>query len=245
MSALNSDAHAGNVLVVDDDPDQRWIVENYLGEKGFTVFAAEDGEKMRTLLREQRIDLVIMDVGLPGEDGFSLTKYVRTEYDIGIIMVTAANELVDRVLGLEFGADDYLAKPFELRELFARIKSILRRNSSSKSSDTSNDAASGIYRFEDFCFDTKQFLVSKNDDPCFMEPKCIDLLKFLVENADRVVSKDDVLEAVWPGRVVTESTVSTLVKQLRRALDDNGKDQRLIRTVHGRGFQFVGVLKQA
>lgn len=244
MSDVNHDRQAGAILVVDDDPDQRWMVEHYLGEKDFTVYAAQDGQQMRKVLEEHAVDVVIMDVGLPSEDGFSLTKYVRAEYDIGIIMVTAANELVDRVLGLELGADDYLAKPFELRELFARIKSIMRRNSGTKPSDPVDDSGSGTYRFEDYYFDTKQFLVSKNDQPCFMEPKCIDLLKFLIENADRVVSKDHVRDAVWPGRIVTDSSVSSLVKQLRRALDDNGKDQRLIRTVHGRGFQFVGELKQ-
>ncbi len=237
MPDVNLVAVQEHVLVVDDDPDQRWIVENYLGDKGYTVHAAEDGAQMREILQLQPIDLVIMDVGLPGEDGFSLTQYLRDKHDVGIIMVTAANELVDRVLGLEFGADDYLAKPFEPRELVARIKSIMRRKTGTKSTD---EAIAEVYRFEDFRLDTKQFLLSRNGDPCFMEPKCVDLLRYLLENADKVVSKDQVLNAVWPGRVVTESTVSTLVKQLRKALNDNGKDQRLIRTVHGRGFQFVG-----
>lgn len=244
MSDVNPDTQIGAILIVDDDPDQRWMVENYLGEKGFAVHTAQDGQQMRKVLEQHSVDVVIMDVGLPNEDGFSLTRHLRAHHDMGIIMVTAANELVDRVLGLELGADDYLAKPFELRELFARIKSIMRRNSSAKRSDPMDDSRSGTYRFEDFFFDTKQFLVSKNEQPCFMEPKCIDLLKFLIENADRVVSKDHVRDAVWPGRIVTDSSVSSLVKQLRRALDDNGKDQRLIRTVHGRGFQFVGELKQ-
>jgi len=237
MPELNKPLVPEHLLVVDDDPDQCWLVENYLGDKGYIVHSAEDGAQMREQLELQPIDLVIMDVGLPGEDGFKLTQYLREEHDVGIIMVTAANELVDRVLGLEFGADDYLAKPFEPRELGARIKSIMRRKSGGKATEQS---ATTVYRFEDFKFDTKQFLVSRKSEPCFMEPKCIDLLKYLLENADKVVSKDDVLKAVWPGRIVTESTVSTLIKQLRKALDDNGKDQRLIRTVHGRGFQFVG-----
>lgn len=234
----------GSVLVVDDDPDQQWMVENFLEERGYTVNSVGDGTAMRQALAVDTYDMVIMDVGLPGEDGFSLTRYLRDNHDAGIIMVTAANDLIDRVLGLELGADDYLCKPIEPRELHARIKSVMRRHNKSNQPATKSGSDDQCYFFEEYSLDKKRFLLSNNNEPCFVEPKCIDLLIFLIENHDRVVSKDEVLAAIWPGRVVAESTISTLVKQLRKSIGDNGKDQNLIRTVHGRGFQFVGTLRK-
>ena len=239
MSELDADCKEGAILVVDDDSDQRWMIENYLGEKGFLVDTAMDGVEMWRKFHARHYDLVIMDVGLPGEDGFSLTRALRQDYDTGIIMVTAANELVDRVLGLEFGADDYLAKPFELRELHARTKSILRRRLST-SGEAEVEKKEQIFEFDQFVLDSKQFLVTFDGAPCFIEPKCLDVLIYLVNNRDRVVSKEELLSEVWAGRVIAESTLSTVIKQLRRSLKDNGKDQKIIRTVHGRGFQFKG-----
>lgn len=239
MPDVTHESIQGSILVVDDDPDQRWLIENFLGDKGYRVHSAEDGPQMWALIEKHDYDLIIMDVGLPGKDGFNLTQELRKKHDMGIIMVTAANDLVDRVLGLELGADDYLAKPFELRELQARLKSVLRRKSSNPESD-SQDEEEPLYQFDTYCLDTKQFLITESGSPCFMEPKCLDLLIFILRNRDRVVSKDEILEIVWAGRVVADSTLSTLVKQLRRSLGDNGKDQRLIRTVHGRGYQFIG-----
>ena len=120
----------------------------------------------------------------------------------------------------------------------------MRRHNKSNQPDTKSGSDDQCYFFEEYCLDKKRFLLSNNAEPCFVEPKCIDLLIFLIENHDRVVSKDEVLAAIWPGRVVAESTISTLVKQLRKSIGDNGKDQNLIRTVHGRGFQFVGTLRK-
>lgn len=242
MSDTNTAISLGSVLVVDDDPDQQWMVENYLGEKGYNVKSVGDGTAMRQALAVDSYDMVIMDVGLPGEDGFSLTRYLRDNHDAGIIMVTAANDLIDRVLGLELGADDYLCKPIEPRELHARIKSVMRRHNKAGASPPEAGADDQCYYFDEYSLDKKRFLLSHNGEPCFVEPKCIDLLIFLIENHDRVVTKDEVLSAIWPGRVIAESTISTLVKQLRKSIGDNGKEQSLIRTVHGRGFQFVGQL---
>ena len=115
------------VLVVDDDPTVRELLDDYLSDNGYRVLAAGSGPEARALLEEQAPHLVILDVGLPGEDGLSLARFIREQYDIGILMVSGAGETVDRIIGLEVGADDYGAKPFDLRELRARIKSVLRR----------------------------------------------------------------------------------------------------------------------
>ena len=244
MSDVSTATNPVSVLVVDDDPDQQWMVENFLGEKGYTVHSVGDGAAMRQALAKDSYDMVIMDVGLPGEDGFSLTRYLRDNHDAGIIMVTAANDLIDRVLGLELGADDYLCKPIEPRELYARIKSVMRRHNKSDTLTTAENTDEQCYFFKEYSLDKKRFLLSRAGEPCFVEPKCIDLLIFLIENNDRVVTKDEVLSAIWPGRVIAESTISTLIKQLRKSIGDNGKKQDLIRTVHGRGFQFVGKLQK-
>ena len=116
------------ILVVDDDADLRWMVEKYLSKHEFAVTLAEDGEKMREILEEQNFDLAILDINLPGEDRLSLVRYLRSNFQIGIIMLSAAAEVFDRIVGLEMGADDYVTKPFEPRELLARVKSVLRRS---------------------------------------------------------------------------------------------------------------------
>jgi len=126
-------ADKASILVVDDDENQRWMLRKYLQKHGFEVSVAEDGEAMRTLMAEQPFQLILLDVSMPGEDGFSVARYLREHHKVGIIMLTAAAELFDRVLGLEIGADDYVTKPFEPRELLARIKSVLRRIDSSTS----------------------------------------------------------------------------------------------------------------
>jgi len=118
---------AATILVVDDQDEVRLLLQDYLESKGFCVHTATSGNELRTALPQLQPALVLLDVGLPGEDGLSLARYIREQFDIGIIMVSAAGDMLDRVVGLEVGADDYIAKPFELRELLARVKSVLRR----------------------------------------------------------------------------------------------------------------------
>ena len=117
----------GTILVVDDDEDVRETIRDYFEHCGFEVHVAGDGDAMRKILATRRIDLVMMDLNLPGTDGLALTRELRAQRDIGIVMLTAAGQVVDRIIGLEMGADDYVAKPFEPRELLARVKSVLRR----------------------------------------------------------------------------------------------------------------------
>lgn len=233
---MNGESTIGTVLIVDDDQDQRWMVNTYLSQHRYAVHCAEEGNQMRELLALHTFDVIIMDVNLPGEDGFVLTRYLREKHDVGIIMLTAATELADRVLGLEMGADDYLVKPFEPRELLARVKSVMRRSTQTTKFGT-------VYRFGDYELDAGQFQITHHGEVQLVEPRSIDLLIYLVENRERVVTKDEILDNVWNGRVVTESSIFTSIKQLRRAVGDDGKTQNAIRTVHGRGFQFVGQIK--
>ena len=116
-----------SILVLDDDPDVREMLTDYFTAQGYEVIALGTGEAMREALGERVPDVVLLDVGLPGEDGLSLARYVREHFDVGIIMVSGAGDTLDRIIGLEVGADDYVAKPFDLRELHARVKSVIRR----------------------------------------------------------------------------------------------------------------------
>ena len=128
ITAAEAPDRPASILIVDDDPQIRELLTEYLSNNGYQVLEADSGKAMRQSLAEQEPDLVLLDVRLPGEDGLDLTRYLRGHHDVGIIMVTGAGEVVDRIVGLEMGADDYVAKPFDLRELLARIKSVLRRS---------------------------------------------------------------------------------------------------------------------
>ena len=142
--------NAERILVVDDDIGICEFLEDYLTTTGFTVFIANNGAQMRTVISENEIDLVLLDLMMPGEDGLTLTRYLRENSDVAIIILTGMDEEVDRVVGLEMGADDYVAKPFSSRELLARIKTVLRRTTATQS----NGAATGdIKQFAGWTFD--------------------------------------------------------------------------------------------
>ena len=132
----------GHIAVVDDEPDIRETIQDYLELKGYRVSCAADGKDFRQLVERSEFDLALLDVNMPGEDGLSLARFLRETKDVGIIFLTASSETVDRIVGLEIGADDYISKPFDLRELHARIKAVLRRLNSSrkKSNETTEDA---------------------------------------------------------------------------------------------------------
>ena len=173
-------AGASRILVVDDDPDLRWMVEKYLSKHEYAVTLAEDGEKMRQILEEQSFDLAILDINLPGEDGLSLARYLRSNFHIGIIMLSAAAEVFDRIVGLEMGADDYVTKPFEPRELLARVKSVLRRVQTAEASEAES---SSRVQFGEFVLDLESHqLLDKDDQPVALTSMEFDLLKAFAEN---------------------------------------------------------------
>jgi two-component system phosphate regulon response regulator OmpR len=229
---------ASRILVVDDDPDLRWMVEKYLSKHEFVVTLAEDGEKMREILEEQSFDLAILDINLPGEDGLSLARYLRSNFQIGIIMLSAAAEVFDRIVGLEMGADDYVTKPFEPRELLARVKSVLRRSQA----ELEREAESGArVKFGEYSLDLDAHqLLDKDEQAVSLTSMEFDLLKAFAENPNKVLDRDQLLNLShnrdWDP---FDRSIDIRITRLRRKIEAEPSKPQIIKTVRGAGYIFV------
>ena len=226
------------ILVVDDDADLRWMVEKYLSKHEFVVTLAEDGEQMREVLERQEFDLAILDINLPGEDGLSLARYLRANYQIGIIMLSAAAEVFDRIVGLEMGADDYVTKPFEPRELLARVKSVLRRVQGVVERETEPNSR---VRFGEFTLDLEAHqMLDKNDEPVALTSMEFDLLKAFAENPNKVLDRDQLLSLShnrdWDP---FDRSIDIRITRLRRKIEVEPSRPQVIKTVRGAGYIFV------
>lgn len=236
MSTMHVSA---NILIVDDDADITQLLHDYLTPFGFTVFTAADGHAMRRILATQAIDLVVLDVMLPGTDGFTLAREVRRQSLTPIIMLTARSTPLDRVIGLENGADDYMSKPFEPRELVARIHTVLRR------SQTLNDAPPDPMRNEVVCFDgwelhrEKRHLHAPDGLVVALSNAEFRLLCTFLQAPQRVVSRDQLVERAH-GRAMDafERSIDLLVSRLRQKLARQEDTSSLIKTVRGAGYLF-------
>jgi len=231
-------ADGKQILVVDDDPDLRWMVEKYLGKHEFTVTLAEDGEKMRAALERQSFDLAILDINLPGEDGLSLARYLRSNYQIGIIMLSAAAEVFDRIVGLEMGADDYVTKPFEPRELLARVKSVLRRVQGAVETAA---VSSARVKFGEYTLDLDAHQLLDGDDRAVaLTSMEFDLLKAFAENPNRVLDRDQLLSLShnrdWDP---FDRSIDIRITRLRRKIEVEPSRPQIIKTVRGAGYIFV------
>lgn len=238
---MNSEEHNGRVLVVDDDPDLRWMVQTYLEKHGFLVQTAEDGAAMRTLFDNDSFDLVVLDVTMPGEDGFTLARYLREHHEVGIVMLTAASDVVDRVLGLEIGADDYMTKPFEPRELMARVKSVLRRLSAQKPDPAQEDATGNRVAFGQYKLDLDSHtLFDEDGEEIKITTMEFDLLKAFAENPDRVLNRDTLLNLAhnrdWDPY---DRSIDIRITRIRRKIEPDPSKPCIIKTVRGAGYIFV------
>ena len=186
---------AAHILVVDDDPGVTSFIETYLGEQGFDVSTAMNGEGLRRQLAENSVDLVILDLILPGEDGIALAKHIRRDSNLPIIMLTGRSDTVDRIVGLEVGADDYLTKPFDARELLARINSVLRRTSKVGGHSQEQESRGSIARFAGWCLDTEQRqLLSPEGNEVALTAGEFDLLTAFVKHPGRILNRDQLLD---------------------------------------------------
>jgi two-component system, OmpR family, response regulator len=234
-------AMAQRVLIVDDDAAIRETTGEYLSEQGFEIALAGDGVEMRAAIVAGIPDVVLLDLNLPGEDGLSLTRWLRENHDLGIIMVTGAGEVVDRVVGLEVGADDYLAKPFDLRELRARLKSVLRRTKSKPTQAPVADTSAGRVKVGRCTLDLATHQLSDEQGAELpitgME---FDLLRVFIENADRVLSRDQLLTLTrnreWEP---FDRSIDIRIARLRRKIEADPAKPAVIRTVRGAGYMFV------
>ena len=230
------------ILVVDDDEELRALLKHYLGEQGFAVTAVADGNAMRGEFETNDFDLVILDLMLPGEDGLTLCRALRAKSRIPILMLTARGDELDRIIGLEMGADDYLAKPFHPRELLARIRSILRRVQ-----ELGGEAQARALRFAGWTLDIGlRHLVGEDGVAVPLSTGEFRLLQALVENANRVLSRDrltDVLSGREAGPF--DRSVDVMISRLRRRLGDDGREPVIIKTVRNEGYVLTAKVERA
>jgi two-component system, OmpR family, response regulator len=229
-----------HILIVDDHREIRELVSRALSKEGFRVTTAMDGRAMRKALAESRTDLILLDLMLPGEDGLSLCRMLHAESNIPIIMLTAKGDEIDRVIGLEMGADDYLPKPFGSRELVARIRAVLRR-SQEKVAAPDPDHRSKRYHFDRWTLDTRaRELVGADGVAVPLSTGEYDLLIALVEHPQRVLNRDQLLDLAR-GRAahVFDRSIDTQVSRLRKKLETDSADPKIIKTVWGGGYMFT------
>ncbi|HJU16514.1 MAG TPA: response regulator [Stellaceae bacterium] len=233
---MNDNAH---ILVVDDQKEICEVVQEYLSSEGYRVSMAHDGAEMRRAMAQSPADLVILDLMLPGEDGLTLARLLRDESNVGIIILTGRGETVDRIIGLEMGADDYLPKPFHLRELLARVKSVLRRvqtRSVEKPAPPRSRA-----RFAGWRLDlSSRELWSPAGQEVRLTTGEFDLLTAFVTNANQVLSRDRLLDLARNREAGPfDRTIDVQVGRLRRKLEEDPQHPTMIKTVRGSGYIFT------
>jgi two-component system phosphate regulon response regulator OmpR len=246
MGACRGVAQLPHIVVVDDEAPLREALREFLSLRGFAVSTAEGGEALRRIMAEQPADLVLLDLRMPGEDGLTLARYLRQETKAAVIMLTAAADVLDRVVGLELGADDYIGKPFDLREVLARIKSVLRRAAPARDEPAaapSLPAPRGaddirIGRFTLSLSTHRLFAADGTQVP--LTAMEFDLLKALATHPDRVLNRDQILDLAH-GRDWSpfDRSIDVRINRIRRKIEDDPARPRYIRTVRGVGYKFV------
>ena len=231
----------GSVLIVEDDPGVREMVAAYLGGQGYEVHQARSGDDMRDAIERNLPDVVLLDLGLPGEDGLTLARYLRERYDVGIIMVTAADGVADRVVGLEVGADDYVTKPFDLRELLARLKSVMRRLHARALPHGAPDPAPQRVPIGRCVLDVgARCLLDAEGREVPITSMEFDLLKVFCEHPNRVLTRDQILTLTSKrDREPFDRSIDIRIARLRRKVEVKPDDPQALRTVRGAGYMFV------
>jgi DNA-binding response OmpR family regulator len=221
------------IIVIDDDEKLNNLLRDYLAKFNFQVAAYTHPEKGIQAIKKQQPDLIILDIMLPDMDGFEVCKKIRQDYSIPLIMLTARGEVADRIVGLELGADDYLPKPFEPRELVARIQSILRRNHQKPKSH--------MARIGDLQINFSRHQVMLKGQPVELTSAEFEILKLFIRRAGIVLSRNQILEHLWDIEWdVYNRSVDVLISRLRQKLGDNPRNPKYIKTIWGSGYMFIG-----
>ena len=237
--------NAPHILIVDDDREIRELLGKFLERHGYRVDTARDGREMRAALAGWKIDLIVLDLMLPGEDGLTLCRTLRAESAIPIIMLTAMGDETDRIVGLEMGADDYVAKPFNPRELLARIKAVLRRAGEPRA--TSADDQASVAKFAGWALDSaRRCLVSPDDAVVSLTAGEFELLNAFVAHAGRVLSRDQLLD-LTRGRAAGpfDRSVDIQVSRLRRKIEVDPANPEIVKTVRGGGYLFTPAVERS
>jgi two-component system phosphate regulon response regulator OmpR len=228
------------VAVVDDEPEIRETIQEYLEMNGLDVVTAGDGVGLRALVEAGPLDLVLLDINMPGENGLSLARFLRERTQVGIIMLTAAGSVVDRVVGLEMGADDYIPKPVDLRELLARVRAVLRRSDRAHPATAQAADDGDAVRFCGFTLDLATHkLYGPDGHEIVLTSMEFDLLRAFVEHPNRVLSRDQLLEMAhhrsWEP---FDRSIDIRIARLRRKLERDPGKPAMIKTVRGAGYLF-------
>jgi DNA-binding response OmpR family regulator len=232
------------ILIVEDEPALRDTLSYNLKKDGFTVEAVGDGRTAVESARALRPDLIILDIMLPELDGLEVARIIRKEMNMPILMLTARDDEIDRVVGLEVGADDYLTKPFSMRELMARVKAQLRRTRLLKDELGKQDSKATPHSkltFDNLTVNLTRREVTLNDEPIKLKPKEYELLEFFATHEGQMLSREFILERVWGWDFIGDSrTVDVHVRWLRQKIEDNASSPIRIITVRGGGYRFEG-----
>jgi len=227
-----------NILIVDDDPQILRLLEKYLGTAGYDIQCASDGDEMYASIKKQDPDLILLDLRLPGVQGIDLLRGLRQHMDVGVIIMTGSGEDVDRIVGLEVGADDYVEKPFDTRELLARVRSVLRRYHHNQTEDN-NDRS--IARFGDYTLDqTGHCLKDSNANIIELTAHEYLLLNAFVMHPNRILSRDQIMDKIYDRNwEPMDRAVDVLVAKLRNKIEQDSKRPELIKTIRGSGYMMT------
>ena len=234
---------AKRVLLVDDDQSIIEVQKMYFEKEGYQVSACMQGDKAVDAFKTFDPDIIILDLMLPGMDGNDICREIRKVSDVPIIMLTARTDTLDKIIGLELGADDYVPKPFEPKELLARVKAVLRRSDKKPAASdkpASEEAGKEIISYPGFVVDKARYVVTVDGEEIYMPPKELELLFFLASNPDRVFTREQLLENVWGYEFYGESrTVDVHIKRIREKIEKPGSNQSwAIRTIWSKGYKF-------
>lgn len=229
-----------HILVVEDEAITRTKLVGYFQHAGYRVSEAENKAQMNVVLDNHHIDLIMLDINLPDEDGLMITRNLRSHSDIGIVLVTGRTDSIDKIIGLEMGADDYVTKPFELRELLVRVKNILWRISLTEQKSVIATEDDDLFHFGQCSFDIPKRKLLKNNIPIKLTKAEYDILVAFVANPSRVLSRERLLNLI-EHRVdaPNDRTIDVLVRRLRHKIEENPKDPQIFTTIHGEGYLFA------
>jgi two-component system response regulator RegX3 len=232
--------HTPRVLVVDDEEAILEFVSFNLRKEGYDVTIARNGDEALALAAASPFDLVVLDIMLPGTDGFEVCRRLRAKGDVPVLFLSARDTELDKVVGLEIGGDDYLAKPFGIRELQARVKALLRRSAAAPRSGAA-EIAGEVLEYAGLQLDEGSHVVTRGDAVVDLTPREFELLACLMRHGGKVLSRDQLLREAWGWEIVVETkTVDTHIKRLRDKLEAAGVDPDIVETVRGYGYRLIG-----
>ncbi len=234
-----------HIVVVDDEAEIRALLRKGLEQEGFSVSEAPDGPSLMAVLDQKPVDLITLDVRLASEDGFAVARQIRAKHNLPIVMISGKGDMIDRVVGLELGADDYITKPFHMREVLARIRAILRRYEGAPRSSPPNSAAGSkenTFKFDGWSLDIpRRELKDPHGAPCELTTAEFNLLVTLVEHPGRVLSRDELMDFLkghdW---TPLDRSIDGLVARLRKKIERGSEVPQLVKTVRGVGYVFAG-----